>query len=45
MHHFANERPLQLHDVHPTDAFSIVMPTGCLLLTAFLCRGARSSIP
>jgi predicted permease len=25
-----------LHEVHPTDAFSIVMPTGCLLLTAFL---------
>ncbi len=24
-----------LHDVHPTDAFSIVMPIGCLLLTAF----------
>jgi len=24
-----------LHEVHPTDAFSIVMPTGCLLLTAF----------
>ena len=24
-----------LHDVHPTDSFSIVMPIGCLLLTAF----------
>ena len=24
-----------LHEVHPTDAFSIVLPTGCLLLTAF----------
>ena len=24
-----------LHEVHPTDAFSIVMPIGCLLLTAF----------
>jgi predicted permease len=24
-----------LHDVHPTDAFSIVLPIGCLLLTAF----------
>jgi putative ABC transport system permease protein len=25
-----------LHEVHPTDALSIVMPIGCLLLTAFL---------
>ena len=25
-----------LHEVKPTDAFSIVMPIGCLLLTAFL---------
>ena len=25
-----------LHEVHPTDALSIAMPTGCLLLTAFL---------
>ena len=25
-----------LHEVQPTDAFSIVMPIGCLLLTAFL---------
>jgi ABC-type antimicrobial peptide transport system permease subunit len=25
-----------LHEVHPTDALSIVMPTGCLLLTAFV---------
>ena len=25
-----------LHDVHPTDAFSIAVPVGCLLLTAFL---------
>jgi predicted permease len=25
-----------LHEVHPTDAFSIVMPIGCLLLTAVL---------
>lgn len=24
-----------LYEVHPTDAFSIVMPIGCLLLTAF----------
>ena len=24
-----------LHEVYPTDAFSIVMPIGCLLLTAF----------
>ena len=24
-----------LHEVHPTDAFSIVMPISCLLLTAF----------
>ena len=24
-----------LHEVHPTDAFSIVLPIGCLLLTAF----------
>jgi predicted permease len=25
-----------LHEVYPTDAFSIVMPVGCLLVTAFL---------
>jgi predicted permease len=25
-----------LHDVHPTDALSITVPVGCLLLTAFL---------
>jgi hypothetical protein len=25
-----------LHEVHSTDAFSIVMPMGCLLLTAFI---------
>lgn len=25
-----------LHEVYPTDAFSIVLPIGCLLLTVFL---------
>jgi ABC-type antimicrobial peptide transport system permease subunit len=25
-----------LHEVYATDAFSIAMPVGCLLLTAFL---------
>jgi putative ABC transport system permease protein len=25
-----------LHEVHPTDAFSIALPAGCLLLTAFV---------
>ena len=32
-----------LHEVYPTDAFSIVLPIGCLLLAAFLAGTRRQA--